>query len=151
MRSFYIDSAKVHIMGENKMKLIRNYLTTEDMTVIIEAVLKEDSALNREIVKVGVIGQRLIDKDELGNWKYQNDIYDKIMSDGINLEKEIVNYSVLEKCIDEELNMNTSVRTFLNEMVKRMPKKFDMNKTINSLKGMVGDAKSNRGNVPDKQ
>ena len=73
------------------------------------------------------------------------------MSDGINLEKEIVNYSVLEKCIDEELNMNTSVRTFLNEMVKRMPKKFDMNKTINSLKGMVGDAKSNRGNVPDKQ
>jgi uncharacterized protein with GYD domain len=57
MRSFYIGSAKVHIMGENKMKLIRNYLTTEDMTVIIEAVLKEDSALNREIIKVGIIGQ----------------------------------------------------------------------------------------------
>ena len=126
------------------MELKRKYLTTQEMFNIVESI-KNESPLNREIIKIGMVAQFLISEEELGKHDNCDEIYDIIMASDIDFETEVINYYRLEKCIDEEVSIENSIKKLVDEVVKKMPKNFDVDKTIKSLKDvMKNDGRINK-------
>ena len=41
------------------MKIIRDYLTSQELNYIVNAMLEKETALDREVVKVGLVAQLL--------------------------------------------------------------------------------------------
>lgn len=113
----------------------KKYLSSDELGFIISEMLKHDNAVEREIVKVGMIAQ-LVVKD-LGEFEDCNSIYDYIMENNIDLEKNIVNYSIIDKLIDKELGVDKFIKEFIvsfNERINESIKNLDLNGAIKELK-----------------
>ena len=102
----------------------RKYLTSDEMTFIINEMLKHDNAIEREIVKVGMVAQ-LVVKD-LGEYNDCNDVYDFVMEKGIDLTK-VVNYEALDRIYNEEVGVNKTIKDFVDDF------KNEITKSLNGL------------------
>ena len=60
------------------MKVVRDYLTSEEINYIVDSMLKNDNAVAREILKVGMVAQFLC--EDLDEFESCNDIYDKVVA-----------------------------------------------------------------------
>ena len=68
------------------MKVVRDYLTSQELNYIINAMLEKETALEREVVKTALIAQLVC--EEIGDFEDCNDIYDKVVADSkINFRK----------------------------------------------------------------
>ena len=116
------------------MKLSRNYLTSEEFAFIVNEVCKHDNAVEREIVKIGLIAQLLI--EDLGEFKNCNEIYDKVVAEDIDFYT-IINYATLEDIIEKETGMVKIIKDFVNDMSERITKSvenLDLNGAVSQLK-----------------
>ena len=116
------------------MKLSRNYLTSEEFAFIVNEVCKHENAVEREIVKIGLIAQLLI--EDLGEFKNCNEIYDKVVAEDIDFYT-IINYASLEDIIEKETGMVKIVKDFVNDMTERIVKSvegLDLNNAVSQLK-----------------
>lgn len=116
------------------MKLSRNYLTSEEFAFIVNEVCKHEDAVEREIVKIGLIAQLLI--EDLGEFKNCNEIYDKVVAEDIDFYT-IINYASLEDIIEKETGMVKIVKDFVNDMTERIVKSvegLDLNNAVSQLK-----------------
>lgn len=112
----------------------KRFLTSEELSYIVTEMLKHDNAIEREIVKVGMVAQ-LVVKD-LGEYESCNDIYDYIMEKNIDLTK-IVNYDTIDKLVNEELGVNKIIGEFVSEFNNKISetlKDLDINKAVEQLK-----------------
>ena len=115
------------------MKLSRNYLTSEEFAFIVNEVCKHENAVEREIVKVGLIAQLLI--EDLGEFKNCNEIYDKVVAEDIDFYT-IINYASLEDIIEKETGVVKIVKDFVNDISERITKSvdnLDLNEVIKQL------------------
>ena len=116
------------------MKLSRNYLTSEEFAFIVNEVCKHENAVEREIVKIGLIAQLLI--EDLGEFESCNDIYDKVIAEDIDFYT-IINYASLEDIIEKETGITKVIKDFVNDMSERITKSvenLDLNGAVNQLK-----------------
>lgn len=103
------------------MKIVRDYLKSEELSFIINAMLEKDNALDREIVKVGLVAQLLA--EDIGEFNDCNDVYDKVVADDtINLSKIVNNYDVIDKIVAEELGINNIIKDFVKDMNDKLDK-----------------------------
>lgn len=100
----------------------KKYLTSEEMMYIINEIIKRDSAVEREIVKVGMVAQ-LVVKD-LGEFEDCNGVYDYIMEKGIDLTK-IVNYNDIDRLVNEEIGVNKIIKDFVTEFENKISKSLE--------------------------
>ena len=118
------------------MKIVRDYLTSEELSFIINAMLEKDNALDREIVKVGLVAQLLA--EDIGEFNDCNDVYDKVVADDtINLSKIVNNYDVIDKIVAEELGVTNILKDFvkdINEKLDNATKNMDLNGAITQLR-----------------
>ena len=117
------------------MKIVRDYLTSEELAFIINAMLEKDNALDREVVKVGLVAQLLA--EDIGEFNDCNDVYDKVVADDtINLSKIVNNYDVIDKLVTEELGINKIVKNFIVDINKKLDEveKIDLEGAIKQLK-----------------
>ena len=117
------------------MKIVRDYLTSQELNYIINAMLEKETALEREIVKIGMVVQ-LVGED-LGEFEDCNDIYDKVVADDkINLSVLINNYDIIDKLVAEELSINKVLKNFVNDINKKIDEigEIDLNNAITQLK-----------------
>ena len=83
------------------MKIVRDYLTSQEIGYIVNAMLEKETALEKEVVKVALVAQLL--GEDLGDFEDCNDIYDKVVADStINFEAIINNYDVIDKLVEED-------------------------------------------------
>lgn len=123
------------------MKLKRNYLTSEELMFIANEVCQHDNAIEREMIKIGLIAQLIV--DDLGEFESCNDIYDKIMKEGIDLY-QINNIHVLEDAIASETGIVRIIKDFVNDMSDRIVKSFenlDLNGAVKQLKEIADSDK----------
>ena len=116
------------------MKLSRNYLTSEELAFIVNEVCKHEDAVEREIVKIGLIAQLLV--EDLGEFESCNDVYDKVIAEDIDFYT-IINYASLEDIIEKETGMVKIVKDFVNDMSERITKSvenLDLNGAVSQLK-----------------
>lgn len=112
----------------------KRFLTSEELSYIVTEMLKHDSAIEQEIVKVGMVAQ-LVVKD-LGEYESCNDIYDYVMEKNIDLTK-IVNYDTIDKLVNEERGVNKIISDFVsefNDKISETLKDLDINKAVEQLK-----------------
>ena len=118
------------------MKIVRDYLTSEEISFIVNAMLEKENAVEREIVKIALIMQ--IIGEDLGDFKDCNDIYDKVVADDtiVNLSSIINNYDVIDKLVAEELSVNNIFRDFIKDINDKLDKMgdIDLNGAIAQLK-----------------
>ena len=118
------------------MKIIRDYLTSQELGFIVNAMLEKDNAVDREIIKVGLVAQLL--GEDLGDFEDCNDVYDKVVADDtINLSKIVNNYDIIDKLVAEELGVNKILSDFvkdINEKLDNATKNMDLNGAIAQLK-----------------
>lgn len=117
---------------------IRKYLTSEEINYIINEMLNRDNAFEREIVKVGMVAQLLV--KDLGKFEDCNGVYDYVMENNIDLEKNIVNYSIIDKLVDKELGIDKFMKEFLisfDEKINESMKNLDLNGAIKELKELA--------------
>ena len=128
------------------MKIVRDYLTSEELSFIINAMLEKDSALDREVVKVGLVAQLLA--EDIGEFNDCNDVYDKVVADDtINLSAIVNNYDVIDKIVAEELGVTNILKEFVKNINDKLDKMGDIDlngaiaqlKEISENKEVVGD------------
>ena len=132
-------------MANTSTVFTKKYLTSDEISYIVNEIIKHDSAIEREIVKVGMVAQ-LVVKD-LGDYPDCNSIYDYIMEKGIDLTK-IVNYNDIDKFVNEEIGVNRVIKDFVEDFTKNISKSLeglDLNGAIAQLKEIADN-----GNVLSK-
>lgn len=118
------------------MKVVRDYLTSQELNYIINAMLEKETALEREIVKVALVAQLVC--EEIGDFDDCNDVYDKVVADSkINFSEIINNYNIIDKLYTEETGVNKILKDFvdnINIKLDNATKNMDLNGAINQLK-----------------
>ena len=118
----------------NTTVFTKKYLTSNEISYIVNEMVQRKNAVEREIVKVGMVAQLVI--KDLGEYENCNDIYDYIMEKGIDLTK-IVNYNDIDKFVNEELGVNKIIADFVEDFTKNISKSLeglDLNGAIAQLK-----------------
>ena len=118
------------------MKVIRDYLTSQELGYIINAMLEKETALEREIVKVALVAQFVC--EDIGDFEDCNDIYDKVVADSkINFDGIVTNYYVIDALIAQETGVNKILKDFIDDVSKKIE-----NSIQNlDLKGVVKELK----------
>ena len=117
------------------MKIVRDYLTSEELNFIVNSMLEKETALDREVVKVGLVAQLL--GDDLGEFNDCNDVYDKVVADSkINLSAIVNNYDVIDKLVAEELGVNNIIKDFVKNINEKLDeiKNIDLENAIKQFK-----------------
>lgn len=121
-------------MANTSTVFTKKYLTSNEISYIVNEMVQRKNAVEREIVKVGMVAQLVI--KDLGEYENCNDIYDYIMEKGVDLTK-IVNYNDIDKFVNEELGVNKIIADFVEDFTKNISKSLeglDLNGAIAQLK-----------------
>ena len=133
------------------MKIVRDYLTSEEISFIIDSMLKNDNAVAREILKVGMVAQFLC--EDLGEFESCNDIYDKVVADSkLNFSEIVNNYDIIDKLYAQETSTEKILKDFVNSINSKLDKSlkdFDLNSLISQLKEISekGDVENGKHKV----
>ena len=122
------------------MKIVRDYLTSAEIGFIVDSMLEKNNALDREVVKVGLVAQLVA--EDLGEFNDCNDVYDKVVADDtINFSKIINNYDVIDKIVTEELSVNKILKDFVIDINKKLDEigKIDLENAIQQLTEVTKD------------
>jgi len=118
------------------MKIVRDYLTSQELNYIVNAMLEKETVLEREVVKVALVAQLVC--EEIDDFEDCNDIYDKVVADSkINFSEIINNYNIIDKLYAEETGVNKILKDFvdnINIKLDNATKNMDLNGAINQLK-----------------
>ena len=118
------------------MKIVRDYLTSQELGYIVSSMLEKETALEREVVKVALVAQLLC--EEIGDFKDCNDIYDKVVSDAkLNFSAIINNYDIIDELYQKETGINRILKDFVNSINDKLDKHLkdlDLNGAISQLK-----------------
>lgn len=114
----------------------KKYLTSLEMLFILSEMAKHDNFVEKEIVKVALVGQYTIKDLDKENFEDCNDIYDYIVKNGIDLRKNIFNYSDLEKLADKEFGLETFIKDFMGtvgEQIKESINKVNVDEVMTKI------------------
>lgn len=121
----------------------RKYLTSYEIGFIVNEMLNKDNAVEREIVKVGLVAQLTVKDlveltDEAFKEKFEdcNSVYDYVMEKGIDLTK-IVNYEALDRLYNEEVGVNKIIKDFVDDFKNEISKSLEginLNEAVNQLR-----------------
>ena len=129
------------------MKIVRDYLTSEELAFIINAMLEKETALDREVVKVGLVAQLLA--EDVGEFNDCNDVYDKVVADDtINFSKIVNNYDVIDKLVAEELGVNNVIKDFvvsINQKLDNAMQNVNLDNAIKQLKELADKEETENG------
>lgn len=129
------------------MKIVKDYLTSEEIVYIIDSMLKTDNMIEREILKVGMVAQFVC--EDIGGFESCNDIYDKVVADTkLNFSEIINNYDTIDKIVAQETSVEKILKDFVDSVNKKLDKSIkniDLNSVIAQLKELTqkGDVVDN--------
>ena len=102
------------------MKLIRNYLTSEEIGIVITAMLEAQTEYERQMLRYGIIAQMLVEGLIISEDTDNNDIYDQIVRENIDLDKEIRNIHIVDTIVSKELSVSKAIEKTLNDIVAQV-------------------------------
>ena len=129
------------------MTFKRNYLTSDDLTYILNSLEAVEDEFSREILKVALTAQILIDDEDWESYETCNDMYDKVMSEGIDMYAKITNYYMIDEVLEKKNSLEKVVERFLdglNSKIDEYAKSVDlaqMENLLGELKGLSGEDK----------
>ena len=104
------------------MKLTRNYLKSDEIAYITNNMIIANDEFDRQLIKYGLIGKMLIGLDELGvdDDCVLNEIYNIMVENAIDVDKEVVNIGLVDRIVDKELGTAKVVENVLNDVIAQI-------------------------------
>ena len=124
-----------------ELKLKRQYLTSDELTHVINSVEAATDEFSKEILKVALVAQILVEGEDWDKYEVCNDIYDKMMEqDDICLDCDVKNFYVIDEIIKNNNSLEKVVGRFLNDISAKID---DYAKLVDteSLKGLLVELK----------
>ena len=100
------------------MKIERNYLTADEIGVVVNAMLSKDNEYERQMAKYGVIAQ-FLELVEVKDGMDCSDIYTELVKNGIDLDTQIINLYLVDKIVDKELGVAKTVGAILSGVIEQ--------------------------------
>ena len=100
------------------MKLERNYLTADEIGVVVNAMLLKDNEYERQMAKYGVVAQ-FLELVEVKDGIDCSDIYTELVKNGIDLDTQIINLYLVDKIVDKELGVAKTVGAILSGVIEQ--------------------------------
>lgn len=101
------------------MKLIKNYLNSEELVDVVNVLVEIENATIREITKIGVLYQLLVeDAPQLETCNEYYDLY--VQQTDVNFEKDCTNVYLIDYLVDKELSITNAVKQSLLEMNEKI-------------------------------
>ena len=100
------------------MKLERNYLTADEIGVVVNAMLLKDNEYERQMAKYGVVAQ-FLELVEVKDGMDCSDIYTELVKNGIDLDTQIINLYLVDKIVDKELGVAKTVGAILSGVIEQ--------------------------------
>lgn len=129
------------------MKIIKKYLTSEELAFIVNTINQEEDLVTKEILKVALVAQCCIDEfQEVEEGTTCNDIYDKIASyDEYDMIGEmctkINNWYAIDNCSNSQIiDLITNAIEGIGKSIEGLVNNIDNNmlqKNLEELKGMI--------------
>ena len=123
------------------MKLERNYLTSDEINYILNSLDGVDDEFSKEILKIALIGQMLIEDVNWDEYETCNDMYDAIVAEGIDLTMEVRNFYMIDDILYKENSLEKVVERFLNGIESKI-EEYGKSIDAESLKGLIGELKN---------
>lgn len=117
------------------MKIVKNYLLAEELVEIIDVLKQHDSAIEREIIKFGMIAQYCIDefienKDNLDC----GEIYNLLVKDENiyeDLMLSIKNFHTIDYVFEQERSIYNLIDSFIVDLTERVDKMVENGNGLN--------------------
>lgn len=119
------------------MKITRHYLTCDEINMIVGAIIREEKALSREVIKVGMVLELVC--EDANKYKTYNEMYDVYARENINLDIEVNNYYLINRCVEEEMGTTKAITMFIEALQQKVDT-LDADyliKQISDLKDMI--------------
>ena len=100
------------------MKIERNYLTADEIGVVVSAMLEKDNEYERQMAKYGVVAQ-FLELVEVKDGMDCSDMYTELVKNGIDLDTQIINLYLVDKIVDKELGVAKTVGAILSGVIKQ--------------------------------
>lgn len=124
------------------MTFKRNYLTSNEIAMVVTAMLDEPNEFKRQITKYGFTAFLLIeeykDAENEDGTINSGEIYDELIANAIDLDEKVINLSLVDRIVKQELSINKILEealVVLNAKLDEGLKKFD----TQALKEAVGE------------
>lgn len=130
-------------MANTTTVFIKKYLTSNELAFIVSEMLKHDNAVDREVVKVGMVAQLVV--KELGEYEDCNGVYDYVMEKGIDLTK-IVNYEAIDRLYNDEVGVNRIIKDFVDSFKSEISKSLEGLNLSDAVK-QLKDMSENHNNI----
>ena len=121
------------------MKVVRDYLTSNEINYITDIMVEKSTAYEREIVKDGLIAQLVC--EDIDKYETCEEYYDEYIKEPtINFKEIIRNYDILDKIVAQEIGINSIKKTIeeftnnINSKLDEATKNMDLNGAIAQLK-----------------
>lgn len=100
------------------MKIERNYLTADEIGVVVSAMLEKDNEYERQMAKYGVVAQ-FLELVEVKDGMDCSDMYTELVKNGIDLDTQIINLYLVDKIVDKELGIAKTVGAILSGVIEQ--------------------------------
>lgn len=126
------------------MKLIKSYLTSEEIFGLVNTLVEIENPTEREVTKYGVLYQLLVkDAPQLDTC---NEYFDLYAQGDFNFDC-LPTVRLVDRIVAEKLSTTQVIKNFLDELNNKIDEygkgiqNMNIEETISQLKGLIGDAK----------
>ena len=121
---------------------MKKYLTSNEIMEVVNELTKVENgelvhktAIERYILKVGMVAQIVL--DDMDKFKDCNEIYDYVVENDIDFEMEVNNYYMVDVLVKEELSATNVIRDFVKYMevsMKDLPNTLNLEQTLTKFR-----------------
>ena len=121
---------------------MKKFLTSNEIMEVVNELTKVENgelvhktAIERYILKVGMVAQIVL--DDMDKFKDCNEIYDYVVENDIDFEMEVNNYYMIDVLVKEELSATNVIRDFVKYMevsMKDLPNTLNLEQTLTKFR-----------------
>ena len=121
----------------------KKFLTNDELRYVLSGVQSATDEFSKEILKVGLTAQIVIEDVNWDEYETCNDMYDAVMENDIDLY-EIKNYYIIDEIIKKENSVEKVVERFLNELSDKIDE-YSKSVDLTQMEGLLNEFKKIAG------
>ena len=111
--------------GSYEMTLKRNYLTSEEIAFVTGSMINATDEYQRQIMRYGLVAQFTVDGLDVTDDIINDDIYDMLIENSIDLDKSITNIDIIDKIVGRELSLANVIDKGIDKLIARVDESTD--------------------------
>ena len=117
----------------------KKFLTNDELRYVLSGVQSGTDEFSKEMLKVGLVAQIIIEDVNWDEYDTCNDVYDAVMENDIDLY-ELKNYYIIDEILKKENSVEKVVERFLNELSDKIDE-YSKSVDLTQMEGLVNEFK----------